>query len=137
MAGKRVAVQLHGTPLPEHTSPLVEAGASLVEVQPYRWFSPPDVEPVRALIEAAVSGELAALAFTSAPAASNLLVLARSFGRYEELVAAMRSGALVCACVGSVTAAPLEAVGVTTLQPDRQRLGALVKLLVHTFAPGG
>ncbi|HKN52833.1 MAG TPA: uroporphyrinogen-III synthase [Amycolatopsis sp.] len=136
VAGSRIAVQLHGTPLPEHTSGLVEAGASLVEVQPYRWLSPPDVSPVRSLVGAAVAGELSALAFTSAPAAANLLALARSFGRYDELVAAMRSDALVCACVGPVTAAPLEAVGVATVQPERQRLGALVKLLISALGSG-
>jgi uroporphyrinogen-III synthase len=127
--GQRVAVQLHGTPAPEFTAPLVEAGAWLVEVQPYRWYSPPDVTPVHDLIDAAVAGELGALAFTSAPAAANFLALARSHGRYDELLAAMR-GPLVCACVGPVTAAPLEEAGVKTLQPERQRLGALVKLLV-------
>ncbi|MFJ7209982.1 uroporphyrinogen-III synthase [Amycolatopsis sp. NPDC098790] len=133
VSGARIAVQLHGTPLPEHTAPLVAAGASLVELQPYRWMSPPDVTPVHDLIDAAVAGDLGALAFTSAPAAANLLTLAREYGRYEELLAALR-GPLVVACVGPVTAAPLEAVGVETLQPERQRLGALVKLLVTSLS---
>ncbi|MEU7785919.1 uroporphyrinogen-III synthase [Amycolatopsis sp. NPDC049159] len=128
--GARVAVQLHGTPLPEHTELLT--GASLVEVQPYRWHSPADVAPVHELIDAAVAGEVAALAFTSAPAAANFLSLARSYGRYEAVVAALR-GPVVVACVGPVTAAPLEEAGISTLQPDRQRLGALVKLLVATL----
>ena len=132
VSGARIAVQLHGTPLPEHTSQLVAAGASLVEVQPYRWFSPPDVTPVHGLIDAAVAGELGALAFTSAPAAANLLTLAREYGRYDELLAALR-GPLLVACVGPVTAAPLEEVGVETVQPERQRLGALVKLLVTSL----
>ncbi|WP_410639229.1 uroporphyrinogen-III synthase [Amycolatopsis sp. lyj-346] len=132
--GARVAVQLHGTPLPELTDPLVHAGASLVEVQPYRWHSPPDVTPVYGLIDAAVAGDLAALAFTSAPAAANFLTLARTSGHYDELMAVLR-GPLVCACVGPVTAAPLEEAGVRTLQPERQRLGALVKLLVTKLAP--
>jgi uroporphyrinogen-III synthase len=127
--GARIAVQLHGTPLPECTNPLVDAGATLVELQPYRWFSPPDVQPVHDLIDAAVTGELGALAFTSAPAAANFLNLAKDYGRYDELLTALR-GPLVVACVGPVTAAPLEAVGVGTLQPERQRLGALVKLLL-------
>ncbi|WP_370970813.1 uroporphyrinogen-III synthase [Amycolatopsis sp. cg9] len=132
--GARVAVQLHGTPLPEHTSSLT--GASLVEVQPYRWYSPPDVGPVHELIDAVVAGELGALAFTSAPAAANFLALARSYGRYDAVVAALRGPVLV-ACVGPVTAAPLEEAGIRTAQPDRQRLGALVKLLVSTLsAPG-
>ncbi|WP_329051792.1 uroporphyrinogen-III synthase [Amycolatopsis sp. NBC_01488] len=130
--GARVAVQLHGTPLPEHTAQLIAAGASLVELQPYRWFSPPDVRPVHALIDAAVAGELGALAFTSAPAAANFLTLAREYGRYESLLAALR-GPVVVACVGPVTAAPLEEAGIETLLPERQRLGALVKLLVTTL----
>ncbi|WP_103336606.1 uroporphyrinogen-III synthase [Amycolatopsis sp. CA-126428] len=135
VAGERVAVQLHGTPLPELTDPLVRAGASLVQVQPYRWHSPPDVTPVHELIDAIVAGELAALAFTSAPAAANFLTLARTSGHYDELLAALR-GPLVVACVGPVTAAPLEAAGIETLQPDRQRLGALVKLLVTKLGKG-
>ncbi|WP_410590731.1 uroporphyrinogen-III synthase [Amycolatopsis sp. lyj-23] len=126
--GQRTAVQLHGTSLPEYTAPLVEAGAWLVQVQPYRWHSPPDVTPVYDLIDAAVAGELDALAFTSAPAATNFLALAGASGRYPQLLDALR-GRVVVACVGPVTAAPLEAAGVPTLQPERQRLGALVKLL--------
>lgn len=135
VGGSRVAVQLHGTQLPEHTEPLVRAGARLVEVQPYRWHSPPDVTPVHGLIDAVLAGELDALAFTSAPAAANFLTLARAYGRYDSLVTALR-GRLVVACVGPVTAAPLEEAGVETVQPDRQRLGALVKLLVTRLGKG-
>lgn len=129
--GQRTAVQLHGTLLPEFTAPLVEAGAWLTEVQPYRWTSPPDVTPVYELIDAAVAGRLQAIAFTSAPAAANFLTLARTSGRYQQLLQALPG--MVVACVGPVTAAPLEEVGVETLQPERQRLGALVKLLVTTL----
>lgn len=136
VSGQRIAVQLHGTPLPEHTAPLERAGARLVTVQPYRWYSPPDVTPVHGLIDAAVAGELGALAFTSAPAAANFLTLAKDYGRYDELLAAFR-GPLVCACVGPVTAAPLEEAGIRTVQPERQRLGALVKLLVAELSPKG
>lgn len=126
--GARVAVQLHGTLLPELTGLLRDSGADVVEAQPYRWLSPENVEPVHELVDGVVDGRVGALAFTSAPAASNLLTLAREYGRHDELVAALR-GPVLCACVGPVTAAPLEAAGVPTVQPERQRLGALVKLL--------
>jgi uroporphyrinogen-III synthase len=129
IAGRRVAVQLHGVPLPELTGVLRTAGARVVEVQPYRWHGPADPALVHELIDGAVSGSVQALAFTSAPAAANLLHLARESGRYERLMTALR-GDVVCACVGPVTAAPLEEAGVHTIQPERQRLGALVKLLV-------
>ncbi|AXB47178.1 uroporphyrinogen-III synthase [Amycolatopsis albispora] len=128
VAGRRVAVQLHGTPLPELTSPLAAAGAEVVEVQPYRWQWPSDLAPAHQLVDDVIGGAVRALAFTSAPATANLLTLAGD--RQDALVTALR-GPVVCACVGSVTAAPLTELGVATLQPDRPRLGALVKLLVR------
>ncbi|GAB3508504.1 uroporphyrinogen-III synthase [Amycolatopsis cihanbeyliensis] len=136
VAGLRVAVQLHGTPLPEHTGGLTAAGAEVVEVQPYRWRWPADLTPARDLIDGVLAGRVHALAFTSAPATANLLALAREHGRYPEFLAALRETVL-CACVGPVTAAPLTELGVPTSQPQRQRLGALVKLLVAELSPGG
>ena len=127
--GKRIAVQLHGSPLPEFTSALADAGAELVEVQPYRWEWPADMEPAYRLLDGVIERKVQAIAFTSAPASSNMLALARRHGVYDELLEALR-GDVACACVGPVTAAPLADAGVPTLQPERQRLGALVKLLV-------
>ncbi|OLT48186.1 uroporphyrinogen III synthase [Saccharomonospora sp. CUA-673] len=128
VAGSRVAVQLHGQALPEFTDPLREAGAQVVEVQPYRWQWPADLSPARRLVDGVLSGEVDALAFTSAPAAANLLRLARDDGRYDALLGKL-GGDVLCACVGPVTAAPLVEAGVRVVQPERQRLGALVKLL--------
>lgn len=127
--GRRVTVQLHGSSLPEHTGALTAAGACLVEVQPYRWEWPADLGPADRLLDDVLHRRVRALAFTSAPASTNLLALGRERGVYDELVRALR-GDVVCACVGPVTAGPLTEAGVPTLQPERQRLGALVKLLV-------
>ncbi|MEV4602192.1 uroporphyrinogen-III synthase [Amycolatopsis sp. NPDC049253] len=127
VAGSRVAVQLHGAPLPEFTGLLV--GAEVVAVQPYRWHSPADTAPVSSLARDIVSAEVDALVFTSAPAATNFLALTADTGAHDVL----RRGAVKTFCVGPVTAAPLEAQGIPTRQPDRQRLGALVKLVVSTL----
>ncbi|NIH82359.1 uroporphyrinogen-III synthase [Amycolatopsis viridis] len=129
VTGARLAVQLHGSPLPEHTEPLRGAGARVTEVQPYRWEWPADLRPAHELLDGVLGGAVRALAFTSAPASANLLRLARERGSYDELVRALR-GDVVCACVGPVTAAPFTEAGIPTRQPERQRLGALVKLLV-------
>ncbi|RZQ62620.1 uroporphyrinogen-III synthase [Amycolatopsis suaedae] len=126
---ERVAVQLHGVPLPEHTDPLVAAGADVVEVQPYRWQWPDDLEPAHRLLDGVLDGRVRVLAFTSAPAAANLLTLAERRGLLDELLTALRGDGVLCACVGSVTAAPLTERGVPTVQPERSRLGALVKLI--------
>ncbi|MDV6013848.1 uroporphyrinogen-III synthase [Haloechinothrix sp. LS1_15] len=128
VSGLRTAVQLHGAPLPEFVGALTSAGAEVIELQPYRWQRPRDVTAVAGMIDAAVAGGLDAIAFTSAPAAANLLTLAAEHGRYEELRTALRERVL-CACVGPVTAAPLVAEGIPVSQPERQRLGALVKLI--------
>ena len=129
VAGKRIAVQLHGSALPGFTTALAEAGAELVEVQPYRWEWPADLGPACALLDDVLARKVSALAFTSAPASANLLALARRRGVYDSLLDTLR-GDVLCACVGPVTAAPLVDAGVSTRQPQRQRLGALVKLLV-------
>ena len=133
VSGLRVAVQVHGAPLPELTDRLTGAGASVVEVQPYRWQWPDDLSPAHRLLDAVLDGSVQALAFTSAPATRNLLTLAEQSGRYPELLNTLRAGAPVCACVCPVTAAPLTELDIPTIQPDRQRLGALVKLLTAHF----
>lgn len=126
--GLRIAVQLHGAPLPEFVGRLADAGAEILELQPYRWQRPVDADAVYWLVDATVAGDIDALAFTSAPAASNLLSLAHEHGRQAELLEALRAHVL-CACVGPVTAEPLVERDVPVCQPERQRLGALVKLI--------
>lgn len=130
--GRRIAVQVHGRPEPEFVGALEAAGASVVVAQPYRWLRPVDTAAVRRLVDDTVAGEIDAVAFTSAPAAATLLAMAEEFGRRQQLVDAL-SGAVLCACVGPVTAAPLVDAGVPVVQPSRQRLGALVTLLADTL----
>jgi uroporphyrinogen-III synthase len=132
LAGRRIAVQLHGEPLPEFTEALRAAGAEVVEVPVYRWVAPEDAGPLRRLVEAVVGRQVDAVTFTSAPAAASLLALAGSLGGVDELVGAFRGGVLAC-CVGPVTAAPLARVGIDTVQPVRARLGSLARLVVETL----
>ncbi|XUL88485.1 uroporphyrinogen-III synthase [Streptomyces galilaeus] len=126
--GRRVAVQLHGEPLPGFVESLRAGGADVVVVPVYRWMPPEDIAPVDRLLDAAVSRGLDALTFTSAPAAASLLSRAETRGLLPELLAALHHDVLP-ACVGPVTALPLQNHGVTTVQPERFRLGPLVQLL--------
>jgi len=138
LAGRRVAVQLHGDPMTAFLAALREAGADVVEVHVYRWEPPPDLPAVDALIDAIVAHDLDVVTFTSAPAVEGLLHRAESLGRDEDLVAALRggpsgSGVLACA-VGPVTAAPLHRRDVPSIAPDRFRLGAMVRRLEEHVA---
>ncbi|GAA2234854.1 uroporphyrinogen-III synthase [Streptomyces nogalater] len=126
--GSRVAVQLHGEPLPGFVESLRAAGAEVLPVPVYRWLPPEDTGPLDRLLDAAVGRGLDALTFTSAPAAASLLSRAQDRGLLEELLSALAHDVLP-ACVGPVTALPLQAHGVDTVQPERFRLGPLVQLL--------
>ncbi|MFD7508618.1 uroporphyrinogen-III synthase [Streptomyces sp. NPDC059853] len=132
--GRRIALQLHGEPLPGFIEALTEAGARVVEVPVYRWMPPQDLGPVDRLIEVTLAGGLDALTFTSAPAAASLLRRAEERGLAEPLLAALRRDVLA-ACVGPVTALPLEARDIPVRHPERFRLGPLVQLLC-TELPG-
>ena len=126
--GLRIAVQLHGEPLPDVVEALTVAGAEVVEVPVYRWVPPADLAPMDRVTDAALNGGIDVLVFTSAPAAASLLARAKERGLRDEVIAAMR-GPVVALCVGPVTAGPLEAVDVPTVQPHRSRLGAMVRRL--------
>jgi uroporphyrinogen-III synthase len=132
--GVRIGVQLHGDPEPELVDGLRAAGADVVAVPVYQWSPPEDLAPLARLVELVASRNVDAVAFTSKPAVQSLLGAADEAGRRDAVVASFR-GDVVPACVGPVTAEPLERLGVHTLQPERQRLGALVRVIAEEL-PG-
>jgi uroporphyrinogen-III synthase len=131
LKGKRVAVQLHGAtddwdPVPGFIDTLVERGATVVGVPVYRWEPPEHLGPLDALIEKVALGGVDAITFTSAPAAASFLMRAEELRLTEPVRRAMNS-TVTTFCVGPVTARPLRNAGVTSVQPDRMRLGALAR----------
>lgn len=128
LTGSRIAVQLHGEPLPDVVEALELAGAEVVQIPVYRWLPPADLGPLDRLLDCTLAGGIDALTFTSAPAAAGLLARADERGVRAELIDALR-GPVLALAVGPVTAAPLEAVDVRTVQPQRSRLGAMVRTL--------
>lgn len=126
--GLRIAVQLHGEPLPYFVEALRSSGAEVIEIPVYRWVGPSDPSPLDRLIDGVLDGSIDALPFTSAPAAASTLAMARRTGRYGALIDALRDRVLV-ACVGPITAGPLAALGIPTVQPERARIGALARVV--------
>lgn len=127
-AGLTVAVQLHGFVDDEQLDRLRAAGATVFTVAPYLWTSPEEPQRVARLLDAIGGRTLDAVTFTSAPAAEALLAAARDRDGIDPVIAAMRSDVVPFA-VGPVTAAPLHAVGIDAIHPDRYRLGAMVRTL--------
>ncbi|MFI5631091.1 uroporphyrinogen-III synthase [Streptomyces sp. NPDC051664] len=133
--GRRIALQLHGEPLPGFVESLRAGGAEVVVVPVYRWMEPEDLAPLDRLLDVTAARGLDALTFTSAPAAASFLNRAGKRGLLPEILGALQ-GEVVSACVGPVTALPLQARGIDTIQPERFRLGPLVQLLCREL-PGG
>lgn len=128
VAGQTVALQLHGESQPEHIAALRAAGAAVVEVPVYRWAPPADPAPLHRLVDLVCHRLVDAVTFTSAPAVTALLRAAGPGGA-DTVLDALRTDVLA-ACVGPVTAAPLERRGVPTVSPARARIGALVRTIV-------
>jgi uroporphyrinogen-III synthase len=134
LAGRRIAIQLHGDPLADVVAALRAAGAEVVPVPVYRWEPPEHVAPLHRLVRSIAAGGPDAVTFTSAPAAANLLQVADDLGQRAAVVAALR-GPVVPVAVGAVTAGPLTAAGVPTRQPARARLADLAREVVAALAP--
>lgn len=130
--GKCVVVQLHGEPLPDVVDALRMAGAEVVQVPVYRWLLPKDTAPMRRMVAAVVSGNIDAVTFTSAPAASALLRVAAEEGLEAELIAAFQ-GPVMAVAVGPVTAGPLLRHGIKARVAARARLGGLVREVVDAL----
>lgn len=126
VAGKRIALQLHGERQTEFGAALRDAGADVVEVPVYQWAPPLDPAPLRRLVDLTASRLVDAVAFTSAPAVGSLL---RAAGTDAEAVLHALRTDVVAACLGPLTAAPLRRRRVPVVEPPRARLDDLVRVL--------
>jgi uroporphyrinogen-III synthase len=132
LAGRTVALQLHGERQPEYTEALHAAGARVIEVPVYRWAPPIDPAPLHRLVDLVTGRLVDAVTFTSAPAVSALLQAAGP--GTDPLLEALRTDVLA-ACVGPVTAAPLRHHDIPVVAPTRARLSALVRTIVEELPP--
>src|SRR6266851_1160693 len=72
-ASGRVALQRYGEDSLDAQAVLDARGADVVALSVYQWQLPADTGPARGLVQAACSGEVDVVTFTSAPAVVNLL----------------------------------------------------------------
>lgn len=136
VAGRRVAVQHHGSGADGLDELFTRAGAEVVSLTVYRWGPPPDPAAVSRSAAAAAAGEVDAVLFTSAPGAAEWLAAAAREGALDRIVAGAASGQVLMAAVGPITAGPLVDVGIEPLIAERGRLGSLVRAVVTYFGGG-
>jgi uroporphyrinogen-III synthase len=99
----------------------------VIEIPVYRWVLPEDVAPLNRLVELIKLRYVDAVTFTSAPASAALLEVA---GPERDAMLEAFRGDVMAACVGPVAAGPLRRLDVPTVEPERARLGGLVRSLV-------
>ncbi|CAN5556757.1 uroporphyrinogen-III synthase [soil metagenome] len=134
LAGVRVAVQRDGAEDPILADLLTARGAEVVDVPIYRWILPTDPAPAHRLLDALGDRQLDAITITSSPALANLLAIADGRADAAAIRVALAEDVLM-ACVGPVCTASARQVGVTRIvQPDRFRLGSMVKRLADALA---
>ncbi|MGY5764737.1 uroporphyrinogen-III synthase [Brachybacterium sp. DNPG3] len=131
--GRRIAIQHHGAGADGLDELAAELGGLVTSLTVYRWGPSPDPEGVRRSVERTAAGEVDALVFTSAPGATGWLDAAREIGAVDAVRAVAASGDLLVTAVGPVTALPLQAEGLEVLMPERARLGALIRAVVHHY----
>jgi uroporphyrinogen-III synthase len=131
LTGKRVVVQLHAAEPRGLVDELVRLGADVLSLQVYRCEPPVDLEPMLRLVASIIERKLDAVTFTSVAAVDHLLVVAGL--DLDRLVDALTSDVLAV-CVGPVTAAPLIALGIPAVSPERFRLGAMARTVVDALA---
>ena len=133
---QRIAVQRHGAGDDGLHDRLAGGGASVLELEVYRWGPPPDPALLTATTEELADGGFDAVLFTSAPGAAAWLAELRRLGRFDDVRELADSGGLLLASVGPVTAEPLEVAGFEVAVPERWRMGALVRLVIMELGSG-
>lgn len=136
VAGRRVAVQHHGSGADGLDELFAQAHADVVSLTVYRWGPPPDPAAVSRSVIATAQGEVDAVIFTSAPGAAEWLDAAAREGVLPEIIRRCETHRVLMASVGPITAAPLTDVGIEPLIAERGRLGSLVRAVVTHFGGG-
>jgi uroporphyrinogen-III synthase len=115
---------------------LARRGARVLEVQPYLWALPNDLEPLRRLVRQVIAGGVDAVAVTTRVQATHLFEVAQAMGLRGGLADAL-GGRVVVAAVGPTCARALEELGAPPhVVPDQAKMGAMVMALAARLSAG-
>jgi uroporphyrinogen-III synthase len=128
---QRVMVQLYGMPVPALVDWLVERGATVSQICPYRHTSP-DESQMELLVRAILEHQADAVTFTSAAQVQYLLHYAERQGLTRQLIASFRT--VIPVAVGRVTAEGLHLAGVQhVVTPKEERMGSMIVSLAKYY----
>ncbi len=133
LQGRRVGVQLYGTPNPQLVSALESKGAGVSPVQVYAYGAAADSSAVNALISRILDARIQVIAFTSAPQVKMLFDFATQLGLAAPLESALKNTVTI-ASIGEVTSRALaERNLVAKIIPPQSKMGALAQAVAEYF----
>jgi uroporphyrinogen-III synthase len=133
LAGKRVGVQLYGTPNPFLCSALEARGASVKTVSIYTYGSPTNPGPIADLIDDIINRRIDVVTFTSAPQVRFLFEAAAGLGRASDLATSLNDSTIV-ASIGGVTNRALKEKGIAPeIVPSEPKMGAMANAVAEFF----
>jgi uroporphyrinogen-III synthase len=133
LEGRRVGIQLYGTPNPQLVSALESKGAKVNPVQVYAYGAAADSTAVGALIERILNGRVQVIAFTTSPQVRLLFEFAAQLGVTETLGKALRDD-IVIASIGEVTSRALKEKGLAAkIVPKVSKMGAMAQAVADYF----
>jgi uroporphyrinogen-III synthase len=108
---------------------LKKMGADVLVVEAYRSAVPKDKKVVKELIDNIIDEKIDAVTFTSTLTVKNLFKVAEEEGKKSELEDSLRSGDILVAAIGPVTARPLEDAKIKTITPEEYTIRAMLDKL--------
>jgi len=134
LKGRRIGIQLYGTPNPTLVSALESKGATVTPVHIYDYGAIADPSVVKALVTQFLSGEIQVIAFTSAPQVRVLFDLAEQLGISDSLDRALKTK-VVIASIGEVTNRALEEKGLAAkIVPTQSKMGSMAQAVAEYFS---
>jgi uroporphyrinogen-III synthase len=132
--GRRVGIQLYGTPNPQLVSALEAKGASVRPVQVYAYGAAADSGAVTTLIGRILDGNVRVIAFTSQPQVRMLFDFATQSNVADALRNALNTKVAV-ASIGEVTSRALQENGIVPrIVPAQSKMAALVQAVGEHFS---
>lgn len=108
---------------------LVDMGAEVFVAEAYRSGLPKDSRRVHELVDSIINRRIDAVTFTSTLTVKNLFEMMDDYEK-QQVLEVLKSGDVIVAAIGPVTAMPLKEMGLDVLIPEKYTVSAMLKILM-------